>query len=149
MVALDPRHACRSPQRSPAFYDRFGDEIVAELVEWLNQVDAQYRSDVQQLNESNARRIDAQFAQLRAEMRLETQSATAELRNEMQSGKAELRTEMHAAMAELRNDMNAGFAALGVQIADSRADLIKWSFVFWVGAVFAVAALAGVLRSTN
>jgi hypothetical protein len=26
------------------------------------------------------------------------------------------------------------------------ADLIKWSFVFWVGAVGAIAALAGVLR---
>ena len=25
-------------------------------------------------------------------------------------------------------------------------DLIKWSFVFWVGAVGAIAALAGVLR---
>jgi hypothetical protein len=26
------------------------------------------------------------------------------------------------------------------------ADLLKWSFVFWVGAVAAIAALAGVLR---
>ena len=27
-----------------------------------------------------------------------------------------------------------------------RADLLKWSFVFWVGSVTAIAALAGVLR---
>lgn len=32
-----------------------------------------------------------------------------------------------------------------VEIAQSRADLIRWSFVFWVGAVAAIAMLAGVL----
>lgn len=33
-----------------------------------------------------------------------------------------------------------------VRVAESKADLMRWSFVFWVGAVAAVAALAGVLR---
>jgi hypothetical protein len=33
-----------------------------------------------------------------------------------------------------------------LRVAESKADLIRWSFVFWVGAVAAVAALAGVLR---
>jgi hypothetical protein len=35
---------------------------------------------------------------------------------------------------------------LEAKIEQRSADLIKWSFVFWVGAVAAVAALAGVLR---
>jgi hypothetical protein len=33
-----------------------------------------------------------------------------------------------------------------LRVAESKADLMRWSFVFWVGAVAAVAALAGVLR---
>ena len=37
-------------------------------------------------------------------------------------------------------------SALNVRIAQSKADLITWSFVFWVGAVGAIAMLAGVLR---
>jgi hypothetical protein len=37
-------------------------------------------------------------------------------------------------------------AGLQVAIAESKAELLKWSFVFWVGAVSAIAALAGVLR---
>jgi hypothetical protein len=37
-------------------------------------------------------------------------------------------------------------AGLQVAIADSKADLMKWMLVFWVGAVGAIAALAGVLR---
>jgi hypothetical protein len=59
-------------------------------------------------------------------------------------------------LAELRHEMQAGFtrmdarferiqAEVTAQIERSRADLIKWSFVFWVGAVTAIAALAGVL----
>jgi hypothetical protein len=35
---------------------------------------------------------------------------------------------------------------LGARIADVKSDLMKWSFVFWCGAVAAIAALAGVLR---
>lgn len=38
-------------------------------------------------------------------------------------------------------------SGLQVAIADSKAELMKWMLVFWVGAVGAVAALAGVLRS--
>lgn len=36
--------------------------------------------------------------------------------------------------------------ALEVKLADVKADLMKWSFVFWCGAVAAIAALAGVLK---
>jgi hypothetical protein len=34
-----------------------------------------------------------------------------------------------------------------VRVAEVKADLMKWSFVFWVGAVTAIAALAGVLSN--
>ena len=37
-------------------------------------------------------------------------------------------------------------AGLQVAIADSKAELMKWMLVFWVGAVGAIAALAGVLK---
>jgi hypothetical protein len=51
---------------------------------------------------------------------------------------------------ELRHDMHAGFAQLEsrieAKIEQRTADLMKWSFVFWVGAVGAIAVLAGVLR---
>ena len=53
-------------------------------------------------------------------------------------------------ISELRREMHAGFARLeskfGEQLSEAKADLIKWSFVFWVGAVLSIAALARVLR---
>ncbi|MEX0690208.1 MAG: hypothetical protein WEC54_07505 [Gemmatimonadales bacterium] len=36
-------------------------------------------------------------------------------------------------------------ASLDTKIEQKAADLMKWSLVFWVGAVGAIAALAGVL----
>lgn len=51
-----------------------------------------------------------------------------------------------AAVAELRPEMRVGFAELRQETSRVRADLMKWMLVFWVGAVGAIAALAGVLR---
>ena len=57
-------------------------------------------------------------------------------------------------MAELRQELLREFGAVRLElksldnrIATAKSDLIIWSFVFWVGAVGAIAALAGVLRS--
>jgi hypothetical protein len=54
-----------------------------------------------------------------------------------QMGAMEMRLTAQTAAMEMR---------LAAQIADVKSDLMKWSFVFWCGAVTAVAALAGVLR---
>ena len=70
-------------------------------------------------------RVDAQGAEVA------TRADVAELRQEMKVGFAELRQEM---------------AHLEARLERRIADLIKWSFVFWVGAVGAIAMLAGVLR---
>ena len=53
---------------------------------------------------------------------------------------------LRADVAELRHEMQLGFARLETKIEQTNATLLKWSFVFWVGAVGAIAALAGVLR---
>ena len=53
---------------------------------------------------------------------------------------------LSSSIAELRQEMQAGFAQLEIRLERRIGDLIKWSFVFWVGAVGAIAALAGVLR---
>ncbi len=46
---------------SRKFYERFGDELTNELVEWFNQVDATYKSDLRELNELNFSRFEAKL----------------------------------------------------------------------------------------
>jgi hypothetical protein len=113
-----------TPRLSRKLYQTLGEEAAQDLVNWMQQVDAQ-RSELRELNELNFSRIDARLAEVA----------------------------MRADLAELRQAMNVGFAALRQEMAhlETRlerriADLMKSSFVFWVGAVGAIAVLAGVLR---
>jgi hypothetical protein len=53
---------------SRRFYEKFGDELTIELVEWLNQVDAAYRSDLRELNDRNSARLDARFDAFEAKL---------------------------------------------------------------------------------
>ena len=59
---------------------------------------------------------------------------------------ADVRAQLRADIAELRHEMQVGFATLETRLERRVGDLIKWSFVFWVGAVGAIAMLARALR---
>lgn len=53
---------------SKAFYERVGEQVANELVEWLNAVDATYRADLKELNELNFARFDAKLEQRIAQL---------------------------------------------------------------------------------
>src|SRR5438105_14229221 len=52
---------------SKKFYEKFGEDITNELVNWFNAVDATYRADLRDLNERNFARFDAKLEQRLAE----------------------------------------------------------------------------------
>jgi len=56
------------------------------------------------------------------------------------------RAQLHAQVAALRHEMLAIETRLSTKIAEVKSDLMKWSFLFWCGAVASIAALAGILR---
>jgi len=64
---------------SRRFYETFGDEIVNELVELLNQVDSTYRSELREQNELSFGRFDSKLDQRMAELSTELHSMKAEL----------------------------------------------------------------------
>ena len=87
------------------FYEKLGEQVATELVDWFNSVDATYRSDLRELNELNFARFDAKLEQRLAELRAEFRSA------------------------------------LSHELGRLRAELIKWSFVFFATAALAVIGL--------
>lgn len=89
---------------------------------WMHGVEAQ-RAEVRELTDVSFPKLEARVA-----------TTISELRQEMRLGFTTLAGELRREMAELE-------ARLERRIGD----LIKWSFVFWVSAVGAIAALAGVL----
>ena len=60
---------------SKQFYDRLGEQIANELVEWFNQVDAASREDLRAFNELNFARFDAKLEQRFAQNQFGNQRA--------------------------------------------------------------------------
>jgi DNA anti-recombination protein RmuC len=56
---------------SKQFYEKLGEQVANELVDWFNAVDATYRADLRELNEVNFARFDAKLEQRIAELRSE------------------------------------------------------------------------------
>ena len=78
---------------SRKFYERLGDDIATELVDWFNAVDDTYRNQLKEINDLNWERYKAA---------------------------------LQAEGASIRGDLRT-------EIANTRADLIKWMFLFWLG----------------
>jgi len=98
------------------FYEKLGEQVATELVEWFNSVDATYRSDLRELNELNFARFDAKVDQRIGALDAKLEQRLAELRAEFRS-------------------------ALSHELGRLRAELIKWSFVFFATAALAVIGL--------
>jgi hypothetical protein len=119
-----------SAKLSRRFYERFGDEITNELVEWFNNVDATYQASLRELNEVNFARFDA---------KLEQRIAGVESRMESVEGRLGARIDglgrqMDARFAEMREE-------LATRIAASESRMIRWMVTLWSGSILTTAGL--------
>ena len=75
---------------SQKFYEKLGQDVANELVDWFNAVDATYRADLRELNELNFARFDAKLEQRFAESDANWERRIADLRVEIQTVRADL-----------------------------------------------------------
>jgi len=115
---------------SKRFYDVFGEEIANELVDWFNQVDETYRTDLRELNELNFSRFDAKLEQRLAESDAKLERRIAELDAKWGSRWSQLDAKLEHRLAELR-------AELVKELADVKSGL-KWMLTFWAPTALAV-----------
>jgi hypothetical protein len=102
---------------SRKFYEKFGDDIANELVEWFNMVDATYRSELRELNELNYARFDAKLEQRIAELRAEMQAGFAML-------EAKLDTKIERRLAQLETRLTKRMFGFWVAQAATTAGLV-------------------------
>ena len=123
---------------SKRFYDVLGEEIANELVNWFNQVDDTYRTDLRELNELNFSRFDAKLEQRLAELDAKWGSRWTQLDAKLEQRLAELDARWETRFSALRSE-------LAQQLADVKAG-VKWMLVFWAPTALAVIGTgAGVL----
>jgi hypothetical protein len=115
---------------SKLFYDRLGEEIADELVNWFNQVDATYRADLRELNELNFARFDAKLEQRAAELNVRIDKVAVELNARIDKVAAELHAKIDQRMAEL--------AAL---LERRLGEQTRWLFVAWASLLIPIIGL--------
>ena|SRR5437762_8602870 len=111
-----------------ALRERLGDEATYELIEVIQTTGREWRDNV--LDEAVGR----------FERRLIEE--TGKLRLEMTREMTQLRLEMTHGMAEMKTDLREDIAA-------ARIDILRWSFLFWIGQVAAVMGLLTFLVRTH
>ena len=99
------------------FYDRLGDDVANELVEWFNQVDATYRLELRELNEINFARFDARLEQRVSKLELQLAAVGAKVDN-------------CATKAEV------------VKLEERVSAALRWMFIFWATTTAALVGIA-------
>ena len=113
------------------FYEKLGEDVANELVEWFNSVDATYRSDLRELNELNFARFDAKLEQRIAELRAEMDHRFAELRAEMDRRFAAVDARFEVLEARLLGRIEG-------RIEGVRSEMHRWMFGYWLSTLLAI-----------
>ena len=120
---------------SKLFYDRLGEQVANELVEWFNAVDTDYRGQLRELNERNFARFDAKLeqrvAELRAELTVKIDRLNAELTAKIDRLNAELTAKIDRLNAELTAKIDGVSAPLTATLERRLGEQTRWLFVAW------------------
>ena len=124
------------------FYEKLGEDVANELVEWFNSVDATYRSDLRELNELNFARFDAKVDQrigmLEAKLEQRLAEFGAELRMEMERRSTHVDARFETLEARLVQRLES-------RIGEVKHEMLRWMLASWstmmlvlLGTLFAV-----------
>ena len=133
---------------SKAFYERLGENITNELVDWFNQVDATYRSDLRELNELNFARFDAKLEQRMSQLdgKWEHRMSQLDAKWDVRFARLEAHVEQRintmgeritAVGVEVRRDIDA----LRIELRDRESRMLRWMSASWVTALGIVITL--------
>ncbi len=126
---------------SKAFYQQLGHEVTDELVDYLNDIDAAYRTDLRDLNELNFARFDAKLEQRVAGLAAKIDQLAAVFEAKLDQLAAVFEAKLEQRTAELRTELQVGLAAVRSEISQSHSSLLRWNFVFWAAAIGAIVGL--------
>jgi hypothetical protein len=108
---------------SKLFYEKLGEQIANELVDWFNAVDAAYRADLRELNEVNFARFDAKLEQRIAELR------------------SELIIRIEGLEARLEARLESRLSAFEATLERRFGEQSRWFFAAWAVLLVAIAGL--------
>lgn len=119
----------------PTLRQQLGDQAADELVELLNRATEEMKRDVLVLAaERYERRLSEEIATVNQH--------TTDVKGDLTQQIADVRSDLTQQIAEVEVRLNERIVELKAEMADTRAELTRWMFIFWVGQV---AAILGIL----
>jgi hypothetical protein len=116
---------------SKLFCDRLGEAVTNELVDWFNQVDTAYKSDLREMNDLNYARFEAKLEQRLAEF-------GADLRAELRSDSGRLSSRIDAA---LDSKIDLVEARITGRLEGALREQTRFFFLAWAAQLAAVLGL--------
>ena len=107
---------------SKLFYERLGEQVANELVDWFNMVDATYRAELRELNDLNFARFDAKLEQRL--ISLETKLGARI------DAKLDAAVAQHA-FAQLDGRIDRGLAEVRAALEKGLKEQTRWLFLAW------------------
>ena len=108
------------------FYERLGEQIANELVDWFNAVDATYRSDLREVNELNFARFDAKVEQRFAEQDAKFERRLSEQDSKFEKRFADFEVKIERRFAEFEVKVDKRFAGIDVRFAEMKQGLAEF-----------------------
>ena len=146
-IAVVPNHL------PPELRERLGDEAALGLLELLESERAEWSEHVLSVAADRfERRLAEQIAGVRVELSAvrtdivrELHAGLGSVRQEMHAGLRSVRQELATARVEMRQELATARVEMHQLLATSRVETLRWSFLFWVGQVAAMAGLLALM----
>jgi len=128
---------------------QLGDQGTDDLADLLNRTAEEARRDTLVLAEEKyERRLSEELAvtnQNITDTRAELQQNITEVKTELQQNITEVRAELQQNITEVKTELDQRIteveSRLQTQLAETKADLIRWMFIFWVGQLAAILSM--------
>jgi hypothetical protein len=119
---------------SLALYEKLGESVANELVDWFNLVDATYRGDLRELNELNFARFDAKVEQRLGALEARLDARIDRLATALE-GKLDSQVAAHA-FAQI----DARFDRMRAEFEKTLRKHLGWTILMWIAVLAAVIA---------
>ena len=126
------------------FKDKIGEKEAEAMVTFVDErvTEGVKEATKQNLNvlttKDDLAATNEKIANLRTELKTDNANMRAELKTEI----ANLRTELKTDNSIMRTELKTDIANLRTEIANTKAEMIKWMFLFWLGQLAASIAVA-------
>jgi hypothetical protein len=126
-----------------ALSERLGPDATSGLLDVFELERRTWSDDVLNIG---AERFERRLAETGSALRVQIAQTEAGLRQEI----AQVRQEIAQVETRLRQELGGMELRIMRELASSRVELLRWSFIFWIGQVVAVSAVMGaMLRITH